>query len=58
MCLDEIRESTIKKATQESITTETKQLAQLAKDLIEIDNQVKTKIRPAITKLDEANDAI
>ena len=57
-CLDEIRESTIKRATQESITSDSRQLSQLAKDLIDIDKAVRQKIKPAIEKLADANEEI
>ena len=57
-CLEEIREGTIRRATAESLTNDSKQLAQLARDLIEIDNQIGSKIEPAIGKLDDANAAI
>ena len=57
-CLEEIREGTIRRATAESLTNDSKQLAQLARDLIDIDGQIRLKIEPAIVKLDDANKAI
>ena len=58
ICLNDIRESTIQKATQSTLTSQSKQLSHLAKDLLEIDNQIKLKMFPSITKLDEANQRI
>ena len=54
-CLQEVREGTILGASRDSITSKSLQIAQLVKDIIQVDTQVKLKLAPSMVKLDETS---
>ena len=53
--LQEIKQGIVVAASQDAVTSKSHQIAQLARDLVQLDNQVRVKLAPSINRLDESS---
>jgi len=53
--LEEVREGTIVGASRDAMTSKSASISQLVKDMLQLDTQIKLKLSPSITKLDETS---
>ena len=56
--LQDVREGTVVGASMDQITSKSHEISQLVKDMIQLDTSVKSKISPAVTKLEETSQNI
>lgn len=53
--LQEVRDGTIKVASRDALTSKSAEISLLVKDMLQLDTQIKVKLQPALTKLDETS---
>lgn len=53
--LEDIREGTVVGASRDAVTSKSNEIAQLVKDMLQLDNEVKLRIAPSMNKLDETS---
>jgi len=51
--LQEVREGSVMGASREAITAKSQEVTQLVRDIVQLDNQLRFKVAPSVSKLEE-----